>query len=285
MWQPANRAALPSLEDFKHAKKAISELEDALKDALVALEQAQLRVRALTKDLDERKAWIAPIRKLPNELLSEIFIFGSEMEDLAPVTITEVCHRWYEVVLATPRAWSLIYTTAPEHQKHLVQYVSTFVERSNPCLLHVWISDDIDEESDYSDYSAPKNRILPLFLSSLSRIQCLSIESRQLMTLKEESIIMPNLTRLWLTDLAIFYQSISISTSPVSPVDGVFLGRLPGQVFPTLAASGHRNQSSFDMAGSRKELLHHSKIFKTNWLSPMDETRHYHIPSTRKPII
>lgn len=59
MWQPANTAALPSLEDFKHAKKAIVELEGVLKDALVALEQAQLRVQALTRDLEERKAWIA----------------------------------------------------------------------------------------------------------------------------------------------------------------------------------------------------------------------------------
>jgi hypothetical protein len=67
MWRPANKAALPSPDEFEHARNAISEVEDALKDA-------QLRVLALTKDLDERKAWIAPIRRLPNELLSEIFI-------------------------------------------------------------------------------------------------------------------------------------------------------------------------------------------------------------------
>jgi hypothetical protein len=199
MWQPADRAALPSLEDFKHAKKAISELEDALEDALVVLEQALLRVRTLTKDLEERKAWIAPIRKLPNELLSEIFIFASEMEDLAPVRITEVCHLWYEMVLATPRAWSLIYTTAPEHRKHLVQYVSTFVERSNPCLLHLWIPDD-DQGSDDSYFEPPVNKVLPLLLPSLSRIRCLSISNWQLRTLTNEK--MPNLAYLWITDSA-----------------------------------------------------------------------------------
>jgi F-box-like len=199
MWQPADRAALPSLKDFKHAKKAISELEDALKDALVALEQAQLRVMALTKDISERKAWIAPIRMLPNELLSEIFIFASEMEHLAPVTITGVCHLWYQIVLATPQAWSLIYTAAPEHQKHLVQYVSTFVERSNPCLLHIWIPNDLDEDSD-DLYYEPQKKVLPLLLPSLSRIRCLSIGSLELTTLTDET--MPNLTRLRITDLA-----------------------------------------------------------------------------------
>jgi hypothetical protein len=201
MWQPANKAALPSPGDFKYAKKAIDELEDALKDALAALEIAQLRVLALTKDLDERKAWLAPIRKLPSELLSEIFIFGSGMEHLAPVTITEVSRLWRAVVLATPQAWSLIYTNAPRRQNHLVQYVSTFVERSNPCSLHIWIQDDFheDEDSEASGYETPVNKVLPLLLSSLSRIRCLSIESRQLMTLTHES--MPNLTRLWITDI------------------------------------------------------------------------------------
>jgi hypothetical protein len=126
----------------------------------------------------------------------------------------EVCHLWYEVVLATPRAWWLIYTNAREHQKHLVQYVSTFVQRSKPCLLHIRIEDDsiFDEESNYSDeydYKYPVNEIISILLLSLSRIRCLSIPSQHLMTLAVEG--MPNLVKLKITDTVRDISPISLS--------------------------------------------------------------------------
>jgi F-box-like len=188
MWQPANKAALPSSEDFKDATKAITEVE-------AAIDEAKLRVLTLQKDLEERRAWLAPIRKLPVEILSEIFIFLSEMEHLAPVTIMEVCHLWHAIVLSTPRAWSLIYASEKRHASYLESYVSTFLGRSRPCLLHISIPYGVngDEDSDESEEDASIYPVLHL-MAHLSRIQCLSIPSSKLAMLRQAN--MPNLTRL-----------------------------------------------------------------------------------------
>lgn len=56
-------------------------------------------------ELEGHKAWIAPIRRLPVEILSEIFIFLSETGDLMSVTIMEVPRLWRDVILATPGVW------------------------------------------------------------------------------------------------------------------------------------------------------------------------------------
>jgi hypothetical protein len=64
MWHPANKAASPSQGISYTPKKANGQVKDVLEDTLAALEVAQLRVLALTKDLDERKDWLAPIRKV-----------------------------------------------------------------------------------------------------------------------------------------------------------------------------------------------------------------------------
>jgi F-box-like len=203
MWVPANKDALPSMEEMQCARGAIKELEIILQDAVELLERAKARVVALTKDLEERHAWIAPVRKLPVEILSEIFIFTSEVDDLSPVTITGVCSLWREVIISTPRAWSLIYADrlysldwgAHVYPGLLSQYFSTFIERSNPCLLHISMPENqFDEESDiYRPHSAEE-----VVLSAVHRIQCLSITSRQLNHFAPE--VFPNLTRLTLSN-------------------------------------------------------------------------------------
>ncbi|KIM29292.1 hypothetical protein M408DRAFT_52998, partial [Serendipita vermifera MAFF 305830] len=64
---------------------------------------------ALEKEAEVQRAWIAPIRKLPIEILAEIFVHCSSLSELAPVTVSEVCRFWRQVILATPQAWCLIH--------------------------------------------------------------------------------------------------------------------------------------------------------------------------------
>jgi F-box-like len=201
MWVPANKDALPSMEEMQCAKGAIKELEIILQDAVELLERAKTRVVALTKELEERQAWTAPIRKLPVEILSGIFIFTSEIDDLSPVTITEVCRLWWKVILSTPRAWSLIYAGrlfnvhwGGDVKPGLAsQYFSTFIERSNPCMLHISTPDDQYDVETENELPHPVEEVL---LSAVHRIQCLSINSWQLVRLAPE--VFPNLTKLTL---------------------------------------------------------------------------------------
>ncbi|KII91415.1 hypothetical protein PLICRDRAFT_84784, partial [Plicaturopsis crispa FD-325 SS-3] len=68
----------------------------------------------LDRSLAEHKALVAPIRRCPPEILTEIFdevtsraFTPSSME--VPVLLGAVCHHWRQVSLLTPRMWSSIH--------------------------------------------------------------------------------------------------------------------------------------------------------------------------------
>jgi hypothetical protein len=126
MWPPADSRQIPSREEVERVKCEIYDLEGELERV------PQLAIQLATS-LRERKEWIAPIKMLPSDLLSDIFIICSNERNFAPVRISAVCHRWREVVLATPLAWSSINTW----DRLPVGYLDMFMERSSPCLLHL----------------------------------------------------------------------------------------------------------------------------------------------------
>jgi F-box-like len=139
MWPPANSHALPSIDETIFIKKAITNLERELVAAVTLLQQTQLHITKLKEGLEQRRAWIAPIRKVPFEVLSEIFITCSREERFSPMIVAAVSRRWRDTILATPLAWRRIFPygerkTSPTPP---VEYVSTFIKRSHPCLLHI----------------------------------------------------------------------------------------------------------------------------------------------------
>lgn len=75
----------------KKVKKEIEKLEYNLEEAIQNFEKAKSHMLALKKKLEERKSLISPIRTIPVEILTEIFLLASEDDDLAPVTMLCVC--------------------------------------------------------------------------------------------------------------------------------------------------------------------------------------------------
>jgi hypothetical protein len=148
LWSPVDKNALPSPVDMKHAKETIATLEDALKDAFDLVKSTKLHIAKMEKDLMERKGWIAPIRKVPPEVLVDILLRTSEMDDLAPVKLTAVSRLWRSIILATPKAWSFIHLL-PNYERHVYfrnhkgdhdyfpGYKTTYFKRSRPRLLHL----------------------------------------------------------------------------------------------------------------------------------------------------
>jgi hypothetical protein len=137
MWTPVDITALPTARDLIYAQAAIKDVEIELKDALLALEQAQLRVARIKQNLWERRAWIAPIRKLTSDALSLIFEFCGKDDWRTPLLISEVSRSWREIVLATPRAWAFLCLHDFEI-KH--QLIYRFFSRSGHCPLHIYLS-------------------------------------------------------------------------------------------------------------------------------------------------
>ena len=92
-------------------------------DSRIADLQAQLRSLAeersvVEKSLNNYRTILSPIRRLPNDILDEIFYrcLGTHRNPItspreAPILLTHVCQRWRIAVLSSPRLWSAIHVT------------------------------------------------------------------------------------------------------------------------------------------------------------------------------
>ena len=136
MWTPADKYAVPSADDRFKAEEAILELKVEIANAVAKLAAAQRRLDDLNKELLEREAWIAPVRRLSFDSLAIIFTMTSEMEPMAPMAIASVCRLWREIVISTPRAWSLI----DLHHEMGFSYLQLFLSRSGQIGLHIGVA-------------------------------------------------------------------------------------------------------------------------------------------------
>ncbi|KIM28558.1 hypothetical protein M408DRAFT_23609 [Serendipita vermifera MAFF 305830] len=142
MWSPADIHAFPTPNDLEPAKEAIEEVESQIANTTQLMAQTQLRLKALEKELEKeleiRKAWISPVRRVLDDVLSLIFEACGELHWKMPLCIAAVSRRWREIILATPRAWAYIQFNFPRRIEGLDQ----FFTRSGQCPLHVYLPHD-----------------------------------------------------------------------------------------------------------------------------------------------
>ena len=154
MWPPPNLNALPSKDEIRKIEVDILHLE-------AELLEARCRVATLENDIFARKAWIAPVRRLPHETLSLVFL-ALNMEDWkAPLTLQGVCRFWRNVLFDTPAAWSFIdlYEDGRWPDPGLL---SKFLERSRNASMHIHFA--------YNSYIPFLDEVM-----SSKRIKCLEI--------------------------------------------------------------------------------------------------------------
>ncbi|KAJ7879010.1 hypothetical protein B0H14DRAFT_2566955 [Mycena olivaceomarginata] len=102
------------------ANSYIDELESRIALLDEAIASLQLRRADLLQSVNTHKAILAPVRRLPSEILGEIFSLvvsatfqvqlpptGKTLD--APWLFTRICRRWSAVALATPALWSTVF--------------------------------------------------------------------------------------------------------------------------------------------------------------------------------
>lgn len=126
--------------DAVDINEEIELLQTQIQQALTLIKQTQVKVAELTADLRRAKSQIAPIRKVPFDILSLIFQICGQADWAAPLRIGAVCRWWREVVHLTPRAWCYIDLWSVDDE-----ICQTYFERSGHFNLHVriWEEDDI----------------------------------------------------------------------------------------------------------------------------------------------
>jgi len=155
------------------------------------------------------------------ELLSEVFVSASYIEDLAPVKITAVCRRWRNVVLATPRAWSRIWLDNDLPPENSYGYISTFLKHSDPIPLHVALPEEFDPQYYPSGFSLHSN-----LFDNLHRILCMTVSCWQLAHFN--LVVFPNVTRMSITrpdgELIVKPSNVNISSFPrLESIDSLYI--------------------------------------------------------------
>jgi F-box-like len=191
----------PSAEEVQSIRERIHQVETKLLEY-----PADGTIEELMLELMLYKGYIAPIRKLPFEILSEIFILCSLSSGRStPVRISAVCHQWRQTMLASPLAWTRIspYTDGPRSSAQLLAYVTTFLQRSRLCMLHLdWSLHPYNCIRNYNRRQQSSNPweqhchcdIMKKIAEHSDRIQCLQTDRRRMDTFIKMDL--PNVKRL-----------------------------------------------------------------------------------------
>ncbi|ESK83598.1 hypothetical protein Moror_12059 [Moniliophthora roreri MCA 2997] len=124
-------------------------------EGIIELEKKR---RGLQKSVDQYHSLLNPLHKIPTEILSSIFMFCCEKNELSvrsklpPVmALSTVCGRWRDIILSDPALWaSLSILTDHEHSvisdAWLLPVIELFMQRSkqSPISLDLVLTDPLD---------------------------------------------------------------------------------------------------------------------------------------------
>jgi hypothetical protein len=169
LWKPSHIHAVLTPSEIKLTQESIEILEVQLQNAMAALQSAQHAVTTLQRQIDERRSWIAPIRRITHDVGSMIFLELCRIDRLAPIVLGSVCRGWRESILASPRAWTYFQLTTSQSYK----CQSLFLSRSAPCHLHLHLPCRLNSHA------------FRLLASVAERIKCLSLDITQISFLQD----------------------------------------------------------------------------------------------------
>jgi hypothetical protein len=129
-----------------------------LQSMVIAL---QGRKQMLESEMKKLKSLLSPIRRLPAEVLSEIFKafmqgrlsceISDEQISIPPSDLTKVCWHWRSIALSTPSLWSKLGFNVASSQEdpRLLKAVSLVLERSKKHFLSISLDmEEIEEEEE-----------------------------------------------------------------------------------------------------------------------------------------
>lgn len=158
-----------------------------------ALDALKTDHRNLSRYASSYQTMLAPVRRLPVEILLSIFeeacselgvislqdkipLWSTEDESVSlycntPVYLASVCYYWRSICLSAPKLWthSYIYARRPSLSSATVNLILLFKKRSNPLPLSISISALYDTEFD-CDFSCEHKDAKPLDFDSLNQL-------------------------------------------------------------------------------------------------------------------
>ncbi|KDR77069.1 hypothetical protein GALMADRAFT_246253 [Galerina marginata CBS 339.88] len=118
---------VPNDDEIAQIKSILSDKEEKLRVLGIELRRIQSLSDEISREVEEHRALVSPLRHLPTDILQEIFVsclpatHNSTMcNDEAPTLLTHVCRAWRDIALATPQLWQSIHIPVPlNNPRHL----------------------------------------------------------------------------------------------------------------------------------------------------------------------
>ena len=83
-------------------------LAQIVADSKCVIDQLEQERNDLENDMFQTMAYLSPIRRLPLELLRQIFLFNFEDHPCAAWVLSAVCNLWRKTAISMPRIWSKV---------------------------------------------------------------------------------------------------------------------------------------------------------------------------------
>ncbi|KIM26291.1 hypothetical protein M408DRAFT_25497, partial [Serendipita vermifera MAFF 305830] len=134
-WTEAHSNLDQDLQELQSVEAHITSLEDQLR--IARARQAEVYQRILTA-----QALQAPIRRIPNELLTLIFEEHSVDQRKRNSSLIRVCKLWHELVMRTPTLWShiVLEINGINQLPNDWRYAIECLYRSRPVLLDITVN-------------------------------------------------------------------------------------------------------------------------------------------------
>ncbi|KAJ7457869.1 hypothetical protein FB451DRAFT_1274441 [Mycena latifolia] len=137
--------------------------------------------------VDAHRALISPFRRLPLDVIQEIFMACTPTHrncvmsaSEAPVLLGRICSSWRAISLSSPRLWARIHIVEPTlpwytspdalFEQKVVQRLEiakTWLGRSGNCPLSISLESPVESASQLDEVQSPTPRQLSLFLQAL----------------------------------------------------------------------------------------------------------------------
>jgi F-box-like len=134
----------PSVEDATEIHTHLPVLEEELRHLNVQLVALITKHQRLTDQINLCRAALAPHKRLPPELIREIFMFAAEEHAVFPLVdgakecrlvVSQVCSTWRKVAFDTPTLWNIKIPYLPAVPPSSLELVSGWLSQcSSACL-------------------------------------------------------------------------------------------------------------------------------------------------------
>ncbi|KAF7357956.1 hypothetical protein MVEN_00842200 [Mycena venus] len=241
----------------------LKNLDDEIAVMRKALDKLSEERDALSAYVEGHRALMAPIRRLPLDILEEIFVACLPSHrncvmsaEEAPVILGRICSSWRAISLATPRLWSRLHIVEPRsaepsnplHTSRRLQRLevaNSWLRRSGECPLSISLDSSPDPHMSPPIGSLPVSMNPGLFLSALiqfaPRWQNLSLVTQQ--------SALKTLTRVTENDVPLLKELTIVCLGDVDYIDSApwslsQSGVFRGPSLATFSISGGSTQAS-----------------------------------------